>query len=65
MGNVLILTFCLLQLAEERIGNLRTVRAFGHELTEMEKYDNKIQYVLQLAKKEAIARAGFFGAVSI
>lgn len=65
MENVLILTFCLLQLAEERIGNLRTVRAFAHELTEMEKYDNKIQYVLHLAKKEAIARAGFFGAVSI
>ncbi|XP_058022720.1 ATP-binding cassette sub-family B member 10, mitochondrial isoform X2 [Ahaetulla prasina] len=53
------------QLAEERIGNLRTVRAFGHELTEMEKYDNKIQYVLQLAKKEAIARAGFFGATGL
>uniref|UniRef100_A0A8C6X5M3 ATP-binding cassette sub-family B member 10, mitochondrial n=1 Tax=Naja naja TaxID=35670 RepID=A0A8C6X5M3_NAJNA len=53
------------QLAEERIGNLRTVRAFGHEVTEMEKYDNKIQYVLQLAKKEAIARAGFFGATGL
>lgn len=31
----------------------------------MEKYTNKVDYVLQLAKKEALARAGFFGAVSI
>lgn len=55
----------VLQLAEERIGNLRTVRAFGQELNEMEKYRSKVDYVLHLAKKEAIARAGFFGAVSI
>lgn len=55
----------LLQLAEERIGNLRTVRAFAQELNEMEKYRSKVDYVLQLAIKESIARAGFFGAVSI
>uniref|UniRef100_A0A8C9EY34 ATP-binding cassette sub-family B member 10, mitochondrial n=1 Tax=Pavo cristatus TaxID=9049 RepID=A0A8C9EY34_PAVCR len=53
------------QLAEERIGNIRTVRAFGQEMAEMEKYTNKVDYVLQLAKKEALARAGFFGAVSL
>lgn len=57
--------FALMQLAEERIGNIRTVRAFGQEVAEMEKYTNKVDYVLQLAKKEALARAGFFGAVSI
>ncbi|XP_030354742.1 ATP-binding cassette sub-family B member 10, mitochondrial isoform X2 [Strigops habroptila] len=50
------------QLAEERIGNIRTVRAFGHEVAEMGKYTKKVDYVLQLAKKEALARAGFFGA---
>ncbi|KAM9018289.1 ATP-binding cassette sub-family B member 10, mitochondrial [Ara ararauna] len=50
------------QLAEERIGNIRTVRAFGHEVAEMEKYTKKVDHVLQLAKKEAFARAGFFGA---
>ncbi|NWZ89639.1 ABCBA protein, partial [Nesospiza acunhae] len=53
------------QLAEERIGNIRTVRAFGHEMAEMEKYTNKVDYVLQLAKKEALARAGFFGATGL
>ncbi|XP_043820321.1 ATP-binding cassette sub-family B member 10, mitochondrial [Dromiciops gliroides] len=50
------------QLAEERIGNIRTVRAFGKELNEMEKYTSKVDHVMQLAKKEAFARAGFFGA---
>nr|XP_021382812.2 ATP-binding cassette sub-family B member 10, mitochondrial [Lonchura striata domestica] len=53
------------QLAEERIGNIRTVRAFGQEVAEMEKYTNKVDYVLQLAKKEALARAGFFGATGL
>ncbi|XP_025929183.1 ATP-binding cassette sub-family B member 10, mitochondrial isoform X2 [Apteryx rowi] len=53
------------QLAEERIGNIRTVRAFGQEMSEMEKYTNKVDYVLQLAKKEALARAGFFGATGL
>ncbi|XP_009697167.1 PREDICTED: ATP-binding cassette sub-family B member 10, mitochondrial-like, partial [Cariama cristata] len=53
------------QLAEERIGNIRTVRAFGQEMAEVEKYTNKVDYVLQLAKKEALARAGFFGATGL
>ncbi|KAM4025989.1 ATP-binding cassette sub-family B member 10, mitochondrial-like [Anomaloglossus baeobatrachus] len=49
------------QLSEERIGNVRTVRAFGKEMLEMEKYDGKVDYVMDLAYKEAFARAGFFG----
>ncbi|KAG9344339.1 hypothetical protein JZ751_011008 [Albula glossodonta] len=53
------------QLAEERISNLRTVRAFGKELTEVEKYVEKINHVLMLAKKEAVLRAGFFGATGL
>ncbi|XP_075780841.1 ATP-binding cassette sub-family B member 10, mitochondrial isoform X1 [Pelodiscus sinensis] len=53
------------QLAEERIGNIRTVRAFGQEMTEMDKYISKVDYVLQLAKREAFARAGFFGATGL
>ncbi|EMP25131.1 ATP-binding cassette sub-family B member 10 [Chelonia mydas] len=53
------------QLAEERIGNIRTVRAFGQEMTEIEKYTSKVDYVLQLAKREALARAGFFGATGL
>ncbi|XP_036210684.1 ATP-binding cassette sub-family B member 10, mitochondrial isoform X5 [Myotis myotis] len=51
--------------AEERIGNIRTVRAFGKEMTEIEKYTSKVDFVMQLARKEAIARAGFFGATGL
>uniref|UniRef100_A0A2K6BBX4 ATP binding cassette subfamily B member 10 n=1 Tax=Macaca nemestrina TaxID=9545 RepID=A0A2K6BBX4_MACNE len=53
------------QLAEERIGNVRTVRAFGKEMTERDKYASKVDYVMQLARKEAFARAGFFGATGL
>ncbi|XP_053462304.1 ATP-binding cassette sub-family B member 10, mitochondrial isoform X2 [Nycticebus coucang] len=53
------------QLAEERIGNVRTVRAFGKEMTEIEKYAGRVDHVMQLARKEAFARAGFFGATGL
>ncbi|KAJ8250462.1 hypothetical protein COCON_G00223840 [Conger conger] len=53
------------QLAEERISNLRTVRAFGKELSEVEKYVEKVNHVLVLARKEAVLRAGFFGATGL
>uniref|UniRef100_A0A8C5H2H4 ATP-binding cassette sub-family B member 10, mitochondrial n=1 Tax=Gouania willdenowi TaxID=441366 RepID=A0A8C5H2H4_GOUWI len=49
------------QLAEERISNMRTVRAFGKELSEVEAYTQKADDVLHLARKEAVMRAGFFG----
>ncbi|XP_047437209.1 ATP-binding cassette sub-family B member 10, mitochondrial [Mugil cephalus] len=49
------------QLAEERISNMRTVRAFGKELSEVSAYEEKTDQVLNLAKKEAVIRAGFFG----
>ncbi|XP_049501019.1 ATP-binding cassette sub-family B member 10, mitochondrial isoform X1 [Panthera uncia] len=53
------------QLAEESIGNIRTVRAFGKEITEIEKYTSKVDHVMRLARKEAFARAGFFGATGL
>ncbi|KAJ1153750.1 hypothetical protein NDU88_006508 [Pleurodeles waltl] len=53
------------QLAEERIGNIRTVRTFGKEMMEMEKYSSKVEHVFQLMKKEAVARSGFFGATGL
>lgn len=52
------------QLAEERISNVRTVRAFGKELAEVKAYMQKADEVLSLARKEAVIRAGFFGVVS-
>ncbi|CAG11010.1 unnamed protein product, partial [Tetraodon nigroviridis] len=53
------------QLAEERISNLRTVRAFGKELSEVEAYTQKTDEVFQLAKREAVLRAGFFGVTGL
>lgn len=53
------------KLAEERISNMRTVRAFGKELSEVKAYRQKIDEVFALAKKEAVIRAGFYGVVSV
>lgn len=44
---------------------MRTVRAFGKELSEVNAYTQKTDKVFNLAKKEAVIRAGFFGAVSL
>lgn len=49
------------QVAEERISNIRTVRAFGQEMKEIERYADSVEDVFKLAKKEALARAVFFG----
>ncbi|KAM7406267.1 hypothetical protein PAMP_000655 [Pampus punctatissimus] len=53
------------QLAEERISNIRTVRAFGKELSEVNMYTQKTDQVLSLARKEAVLRAGFFGVTGL
>ncbi|XP_036951951.1 ATP-binding cassette sub-family B member 10, mitochondrial [Acanthopagrus latus] len=53
------------QLAEERISNMRTVRAFGKELSEVNKYTEKTDQVFSLARKEAVLRAGFFGVTGL
>ncbi|XP_016018842.2 ATP-binding cassette sub-family B member 10, mitochondrial [Rousettus aegyptiacus] len=53
------------QLAEERIGSIRTVRAFGKETAEIERYTSRVQGVMQLARRAALAQAGFFGATGL
>ncbi|KAI3377789.1 hypothetical protein L3Q82_008938 [Scortum barcoo] len=53
------------QLAEERISNLRTVRAFGKELSEVSTYTQRTDQVFNLARKEAALRAGFFGVTGL
>lgn len=53
------------QLAEERISNIRTVRAFGKELSEVNVYTRKTDQVFSLARKEAVLRAGFFGVTGL
>ena len=54
----------VLQVAEERLANMRTVRAFVQEHNESLVYNNCIDHVLQLSYREALAR-GFFWAMVI
>ena len=51
------------QVAEERISNIRTVRAFATEEREMAAYDKEMGNVLSKAKTEALAQAQFYGLV--
>ncbi|XP_050307914.1 ATP-binding cassette sub-family B member 10, mitochondrial [Anthonomus grandis grandis] len=49
------------KVAEERISNMRTVKAFAQEPREMENYKRSIKNVLDLGYLEAKARAIFYG----
>jgi len=49
------------QVAEERISNIRTVRAFATENREIQAYDQQMDNVLAKAKVEALAQAKFYG----
>ncbi|XP_069117773.1 ATP-binding cassette sub-family B member 10, mitochondrial-like [Argopecten irradians] len=49
------------QVAEERISNIRTVRSFAQEKREVAAYDEKIDHILMLSYKEALARGIFWG----
>lgn len=51
------------QVAEERIANIRTVRAFGQENSEFKRYDERIEHVLNLGYREAKAKGIFFALV--
>lgn len=52
-----------MQVAEEKIANIRTVKIFGKELQENNFLNTKLQEVLKLGYKESLAKAGFFGFV--
>ena len=52
-------------IASERIGNIRTVKAFGQEVAETKRYNASIDVVYQIAKKEALAKASFFGSAGM
>ncbi|GAB1603933.1 ATP-binding cassette sub-family B member 10, mitochondrial-like [Argonauta hians] len=47
--------------ANERFNNMRTVQSFVQEKQEMALYTNKLQDVMRLLRKEARAKALFFG----
>lgn len=49
------------KVAEERISNMRTVKAFAQERREMERYKHSVTNILNLGYKETKARAIFYG----
>lgn len=50
-------------MAEERISNIRTVKAFSQEKKEMDYYGEKMNEVLHLSIKESLMRGLFFAMV--
>ena len=52
-------------IAEEKISNIRTVKSFGKEDTEMQRYDIEMKNVLDKTLKEALVQAKFYGMVCI
>lgn len=55
----------MLQLAEEKISNVKTVKAFSKEAKECESYGQRIEKVLQLAYKESLAVGSFYATVNL
>lgn len=51
------------RVAEERIGNMRTVKTFSQEPREIQTYKDCVEKVLQLGYRETKAKALFFGMV--
>ncbi|KAI4487522.1 hypothetical protein M0804_005671 [Polistes exclamans] len=47
--------------AEERISNIRIVKAYAQEIQEVKRYSSKLQDVLKLCYKESLYRGIFFG----
>ncbi|XP_029186991.2 ATP-binding cassette sub-family B member 10, mitochondrial-like [Acropora millepora] len=53
------------EIAVERISNIRTVKVFGQEFKEIERYDASIDDVFQISEKEAFARAAYTGLIRL
>lgn len=51
----------MLQIAQESLSALRTVQAYNAHDYEHRKFNERVQAVFSLAKKEAIASGIFFG----
>lgn len=49
------------ELAEEKISNIKTVKAFSKERAECEMYGRRIENLLKLAYKESLAVGSFYG----
>ena len=55
----------VMQIAQERIANVRTVRAFCQENREIEKFGDNISNVLAVRDKETWVHSYYHGAVII
>ncbi len=53
-----------IKVAEERLGNIRTVKAFAQDNAEIARYEETTERIRLLGIKEGIATAGYLGAVS-
>jgi len=51
--------------AEEKISNIRTVRAFAKENLELQRYALEMSNVLKMSQKEALVNAKFYGMTGI
>ncbi|KAI9357240.1 P-loop containing nucleoside triphosphate hydrolase protein [Zopfochytrium polystomum] len=49
------------KVAEEKVGNIRTVRSFAQEVAEAKKYEKKSHEVYSLSIREGFASGAFFG----
>lgn len=52
-----------IQVAEERVANMRTVRSFVGEDRECKVYNERVDEVLKLSQQEAVARGIFWATV--
>jgi ABC-type multidrug transport system fused ATPase/permease subunit len=53
------------KVSEEKIGNIRTVRAFAQESVENDLYTSKVRDVYNLARREAFANGFFYGGTGL
>ncbi|XP_039249155.2 ATP-binding cassette sub-family B member 10, mitochondrial-like [Styela clava] len=53
------------QIAEEKISNIRTVRAFARESVECQNYSEMVSKVRNYGRREAVAKAIFFGLMGL
>jgi len=51
------------KISQERLGNIRTVKAFANEEREATLYRNKVNAVLAIARKENLSNGTFYGGV--
>ncbi len=60
-----LLLFFVQKVSEEKLSNIRTVRAFAQEEKEISAYNKSVEKVMEMKFKEAIAYGIFFGTTGL